>query len=91
MSFYFFLYILLGTDKLRYGLGFGIRIDEDGFTTMGHGGSVAGYNAHLVFEPESKMGVIILRNYNGGKTNLGMTARQLLKELVQLGVAQSFH
>ena len=75
------------TDKSRYGLGFGIRIDEDGFTTMGHGGSVAGYNAHLVFEPESKMGVIILRNYNSGKTNLGMTARQLLKELVQLRVA----
>jgi len=65
-----------------YGLGFSISIDDDGFTTIGHGGSVAGYNAHIRFELESKTGVVILRNYNGGKTNLGRTCSALLKELV---------
>jgi len=66
----------------RYGLGFSISVDSDGFTTMGHGGSVSGYNAHLVFDPKSKMGVVLLRNYSGGQTNLGRDARGLLKELV---------
>ena len=48
------------TDKSRYGLGFGLRVDEDVFTTMGHGGSAAGYNANLAFEPESNMSVLFL-------------------------------
>jgi CubicO group peptidase (beta-lactamase class C family) len=65
-----------------YGLGFSIRTDEDGFTSVGHGGSVAGYNAGMVFHPEAKIGVVIFRNYNRGKTNLGLSIRDLLKELV---------
>ncbi len=65
-----------------YGLGFSIGTDEDGFTSVGHGGSVAGYNASMVFDPESKIGVVIFRNYNRGKTNLGRSIRDLLKELV---------
>jgi len=66
----------------RYGLGFSISVDSDGFTTMGHGGSVSGYNADLVFDPESKMGVVLLRNYSGGRTNLGQESQALLKKLV---------
>ncbi|MFC1728841.1 serine hydrolase [candidate division KSB1 bacterium] len=65
-----------------YGLGFSVSIDEDGFITRGHGGSVAGYNANMVFDPESQIGVTILRNYSGGATNLGRASRALLKELV---------
>jgi CubicO group peptidase (beta-lactamase class C family) len=68
----------------RYGLGFSISLDEEGFRTVGHGGSVAGYNATMVFDPESKIGVIAYRNYNRSKTNLGRTARALLKELVNI-------
>jgi CubicO group peptidase (beta-lactamase class C family) len=71
-----------------YGLGFSIRTDEDGFTSVGHGGSVAGYNASMVFHLESRIGVIIFRNYNRGKTNLGRSARDLLKELVNLEASQ---
>ena len=49
-----------------YGLGFMIRTDADGITTVGHGGSVAGYNAGLSFELDSKIGVAMLRttSYN---------------------------
>ncbi len=43
-----------------YGLGFQVRRRE-GVTTMGHGGSVAGYNAGLSFELDSKIGVSMLR------------------------------
>jgi hypothetical protein len=65
-----------------YGLGFSIRTDGDGFTTVGHGGSVAGYNAGMIFDQVSTIGVLIFRNYNRGKTNLGQISRLLLKELV---------
>ncbi len=71
-----------------YGLGFSIRTDEDGFVSIGHGGSVAGYNANLVFDPESKIGVVIFRNYSRGKTNLGRSARALLKELVSSSISR---
>jgi CubicO group peptidase (beta-lactamase class C family) len=43
-----------------YGLGFQIR-EQDGVTVAGHGGSVAGYNAGLWFDPDSKVGVAMLR------------------------------
>jgi len=71
-----------------YGLGFSIQTDEDGFISVGHGGSVAGYNAGMVFHPESKIGVVIFRNYNRGKTNLGRSIRDLLKELVSAKASQ---
>jgi CubicO group peptidase (beta-lactamase class C family) len=53
------------TPAERYGLGFSIRT-EDGATLVGHGGSVAGYNASLVFDLETRIGVAMLRttSYN---------------------------
>ncbi len=49
-----------------YGLGFMIRARDDGITTVGHGGSVAGYNAGLSFELDSRIGIAVLRttSYN---------------------------
>jgi len=52
------------------------------------GGSVAGYTAGMVFHPESKIGVVIFRNYNRGKTSLGRSIRDLLKELVSAKTSQ---
>ncbi len=66
-----------------YGLGFTITQDSVGHTFVGHGGSVAGYTANLIFEPTRKIGVVILRNYNRGSTNLGQAARDLLRELLR--------
>ncbi len=54
---------------------------------IGHSGSVAGYNAFLVFEPDTRIGVILLRNYGGGRTNMERAARDLLAELVSLASA----
>ena len=64
-----------------YGLGFSLRRDDDGTWWASHGGSVAGYNAHLLFQPESRLGVVLLRNYNGGETNLGQAALDLARKL----------
>ena len=66
-----------------YGLGLSIRTNDDGRRLYGHGGSVAGYTAYMLFEPESKLGVVLLRNYNNGETNLGGAAGELLSELIQ--------
>ncbi len=64
-----------------YGLGFSIVIDSAGNRIAGHGGSVAGYNATMQFDPDARIGVVILRGYNGGQTNLGRTARETVVAL----------
>jgi CubicO group peptidase (beta-lactamase class C family) len=66
-----------------YGLGLSLRTTETGIWLAGHGGSVAGYNAYMVFDPDSKIGVVLLRNYNRGETNLGRAASGLLEELAR--------
>ena len=68
-----------------YGLGFAIRVDEDGNKTASHGGSVAGYTAHMAFDPDASIGVVLLRNYGRGETNLGGAAQGLVAELRALG------
>ena len=69
-----------------YGLGFAINAVElaDGttMTFVGHGGSVAGYNMYLVFEPKSGYGVVLGRNYNVGATVLGRAGDTLLADLL---------
>ena len=60
-----------------YGLGFTIRTHPDGTTTVGHGGSVAGYNAGLSFELDSKIGVAMLRT-----TSYNPPIESLLRRLV---------
>jgi len=72
-------------DGAQYSFGFSISQREGSPDLIGHGGSVAGYNAHLVFEPESGIVVVLLRNYGGGETNLGRDARELLWKLVGVG------
>ena len=71
-----------------YGLGFSIRpvaLEGGAVRFVGHGGSVAGYNMYLVFEPESGYGVALGRNYNRGATNLGEAGNGLLQALLEAG------
>ncbi len=44
-----------------YGLGLFLYNSDEGPLLIGHGGSVAGYNADLVFDPQTKLGVSMLR------------------------------
>lgn len=73
-------------DGPGYGLGFSVTpitlANGSERTLVGHGGSVAGYNAYLVFEPDSGYGVVMLRNYNSGRTNLGRASQELLADLL---------
>ena len=49
-----------------YGLGLSLSGNAGGPLFVGHGGSVAGYNAFLLFDPQTKLGVSMLRttSYN---------------------------
>lgn len=64
-----------------YGLGFSVQLDEQGRKIASHGGSVAGYTAHMAFDPEARIGVVLLRNYGRGSTNLGTAAQGLVAQL----------
>jgi len=60
----------------NYGLGFTIR-EADGMKIAGHGGSVAGYNANLAFDLNSKIGVAMLRT-----TSYDPPTDELLRKLI---------
>ncbi len=66
-----------------YGIGLSIQRHDGGFSVVGHGGSVAGYTANMAVSPESGIGVVLLRNYQRGETNLGQTTRGLVAELTR--------
>lgn len=69
--------------KRGYGLGFFVEVDENGHRLLSHGGSVAGYTAHWAFDPDRRIGVAVLRNYNSGRTNLGQVKR-MVREIARL-------
>jgi CubicO group peptidase (beta-lactamase class C family) len=64
-----------------YGLALEVAAPSGGVKTVGHGGVITGYFSALVFDPESKIGVILLRNFDG-TTPLMPTAHQVVRELV---------
>jgi CubicO group peptidase (beta-lactamase class C family) len=64
------------------GYGFGLQLSgADADRVAGHGGSVAGYTAHIAFNVQSGVAVILLRNYQSGRTNLQQAATQLVRAL----------
>jgi len=63
-----------------YGLGMRVRNEGD-VQILGHQGSVSGYNARMAYNTSTGVGVIILRNYDEGNTNLEVSCEGLLYEL----------
>ncbi|HUE76565.1 MAG TPA: serine hydrolase domain-containing protein, partial [Longimicrobiales bacterium] len=70
-----------GGDR-QTGYGVGLQLTRLGGTLLaGHSGTVAGYASYLVLDPEARVGVVLLRNYNRGVTNLGSEAHRVVLEL----------
>lgn len=69
-----------GEGRSGYGLGLQ-RTRIAGRVLVGHSGTVPGYASYLAVDPESGTGVVILRSYNRGETNLGAAAQRLLLAL----------
>lgn len=74
-----------GAWQQNYGLGFSLYQDSI-ITTVGHGGSVSGYTANFIFEKDSQYGVIVMRNYNRGITDLNLRSVILLRKLKTLDI-----
>jgi CubicO group peptidase (beta-lactamase class C family) len=72
-----------GPEPNKYGLGFMV-FHNDQIDIVGHNGQVLGYTSQLAFEKESKFGVILMRNYTIGATDLDKTSFILLSKLSQL-------
>ena len=67
------------TGELTSGYGIGFQVNRRGTNVFyGHGGSVAGYRANMLFHPSSKTGVIVLRNIGGGAFNSATVAERVL-------------
>ncbi len=71
-----------GPEPNRYGLGFMI-FHNDQISIVGHNGQVLGYTSQFAFEKESEFGVIIMRNYTQGSTDLDKASFILLSKLKQ--------
>ena len=72
-----------GPEPNKYGLGFMI-FHNDQISIVGHNGQVLGYTSQFAFEKESKFGVILMRNYTSGATDLDKASFILLSKLRQL-------
>jgi CubicO group peptidase (beta-lactamase class C family) len=72
------------TGNLDSGYGVGFQLSRRGADVfIGHGGSVAGYNAMAWIHRASKTGVIVLRNAGGGKFDLSALTFSALAELAK--------
>lgn len=76
---------LSGNDN--YGLGFFINNKQIG-KIINHGGAVAGYTAYFAFDPTSRYGIVIMRNYNFGETDLQVQADLVLNKLSAIGISK---
>jgi CubicO group peptidase (beta-lactamase class C family) len=67
----------------KYGLGF-MLFHYDQIYVVGHNGQMPGYTSQFAFEKESKYGVILMRNYTRGSTDLVKASFILLSKLRKL-------
>ena len=71
---------LVATDaamQVGYGLGF-MAMTRDGYSYLGHSGSVAGYRASMYYDRGMKLGVVVFRNVVGGKQDPDRLAVDIL-------------
>jgi CubicO group peptidase (beta-lactamase class C family) len=66
-----------------YGLGLNISTTDDDLIIIGHSGSIAGYSSYFCFDIKNGNAVILLRNYNSGKTDLALRSTILLEKLAK--------
>jgi hypothetical protein len=70
-----------------YGLGF-MAMTRNGFSYLGHGGSVAGYRAAMYYDRPRRLGVVVFRNVGGGKQNADRLAVEILSALAAKQVTE---
>jgi CubicO group peptidase (beta-lactamase class C family) len=71
-----------GNKDQGYGLGLNITNGANGVKMIGHGGLVAGFGSYMVFDPASRIGVVLLKNCDDDPS-LEFKANILLNSLVR--------
>lgn len=75
--------VFSANSTLSSGYGLGFQATRRGtLVALGHGGSTAGFRAAVLFDRESKTGVIVLRNAEGGSFDAGAVALRVLDRVV---------
>ncbi|MEP6619427.1 MAG: serine hydrolase domain-containing protein [bacterium] len=70
-----------------YGLGF-MAMSRDGYSYVGHSGSVAGYRASMYFDRPGRLGVVVFRNVGGGKEDTDRLAVDIISALGRKKIAE---
>jgi D-alanyl-D-alanine carboxypeptidase len=82
--------VLSASGALDSGYGIGFQATRRGANVfIGHGGSVAGYNAAAHVHRPSQTGVIVLRNVGGGPVSVAGLAMRALDILAMPGTSQA--
>jgi len=69
--------------------GLGVRLLRDSIiSTAGHTGAVSGYTANFMYQREGDYGVVIMRNYNWGMTNIDLRSFALLRRLKRMNTSK---
>lgn len=67
---------------LDYGYGLGAQVMRWGDTVaVGHSGNLAGYTSMVLYDPELRFGVIVLRSAGGGEADAGRLAGRVLRRV----------
>jgi len=66
-----------------YGFGFSVSNGDPAMKIVSHTGSVPGYLSYMVFNPDTRIGVVIMKNYDYGMDNLAPSARAVVRQLVK--------
>ena len=69
-----------GPERNKYGLGFMV-FHNNVVDIIGHNGHVLGYTSQFAFDRRSKFGVILMRNYTVGSTDLDKISFVMLNNL----------
>ncbi|MGE0587819.1 MAG: serine hydrolase domain-containing protein [Cyclobacteriaceae bacterium] len=67
----------------NYGYGLSLYNDST-VSTIGHQGGNPGYRANFLFERDTEYGVLLLRNYSWGITDLNLRSTVLLRKLKEI-------
>lgn len=72
------------SESIDNGYGFGLRVmnNKTGIKMVGHSGLVAGYGSYMVFNPASRIGIVVLRNCDDDPS-IEFKANILLNNLVR--------
>ncbi|MEL7001786.1 MAG: serine hydrolase domain-containing protein [Bacteroidota bacterium] len=65
--------------------GLGVRLLRDDIvSTAGHTGAVSGYTANFMYQREGGYGIVTMRNYNWGMTNIDLRSFAVLRRLKKI-------